>query len=397
MRLGARSGDRSRKPPVAHASPTPILDLLEPLPKPADEIITGKFASPFLTLAAIGAINQNYSLLVILLGLLPALFLVVAIHECGHLLFGWYAGLRFRGVEIGPLCILRIRKKWTLRLRPRVYIGAAHMQLRRIRRIRHQLILCTLGGPVVSYLFAFLAFPVGEHYRPADNFGWTTYLEFSAFLSFLIAVFSTFPYRTSMGGNDAFLIRQLLTSKTGALQMMAAHAAFFAFSSEPLYPPYANRWWKLASAHANPAYTRYYAAWNAYRGEKNSAVAAVHLEELLRLSAWHDVETRNFFMAEAAFFTARHKPASAHSSVWLRRTKHLEWLDPLARIRLDVAIAESHQEFTKALAACDSGLSMIRANLNSTLSRQMESEWIAWKKQLEERLSPINSEVLQPV
>ncbi len=397
MRLGARLGSRSKKPAVAHASPTPILDLLEPLPKPADEIITGKFASPFLTLVAIGAINQNYSLLVVLLGFLPALFLVVAIHECGHLLFGWYAGLRFRAVEIGPLCILRIRRKWTLRLRPRIYIGAAHMQLRRIRRIRHQLVLCTLGGPVVSYLFAVLAFLVGEHYRPTDNFGWTTYLEFSAFLSFLVAVFSTFPYRTSMGGNDSFLVRQLFTSKTGALQMIAPHAALFAFNAESLFPAYAERWWKLASAHADPAHSRYYAGWNAYRAAKDPAVAAGHLEQLLRESSRHDVTTRNFLIAEAAFFTARNRPASGQSSVWLRRAKHLEWLDPLSRIRLNVALAESRQDFAEASAACNSGLSMIRANLNSPLSLTMESEWADWKKQIEERQTPTNSEVLQPV
>jgi hypothetical protein len=380
---------------VTTKSLTPILDLLEPLPRPADEIITGKFAFPFLTWIVIVVITQNYSFLVVLLGLLPALFLAVAIHECGHLVFGWCSGLRFRGVEIGPFCILRIRRKWSVRLRPRIYSGAAHMVLRRIRRIRRQLVICTLGGPVTSYGFALLAFIVGEVYRPTESSGWTTFVEFSGFLSLLIAVFSTFPYRTRIGGNDAYLLRQLFTSKSGSKQMIAAHAAHFAGNASPILPPYFERWWKLASANSEGVYSRFYVDWDTYSTAKDPAVSAGLLEQLLRQSSWYDVETRNFLKAEAAFFTARHRPGSGQGDVWLRRTRHLEWLNSLSRIRMDIAIAESRGEFGKALAACDSGLAMIRANLNSPFSFTMESEWVDWKRQIEARLTPANSDVLQ--
>ncbi len=376
-------------------SPTPILDLSEPVPKPADEIITGKFAFPFLTLAAIGVVNQNYSLLLVLLGFLPALLLAVAIHECGHLLFGWCAGLRFRGVEIGPLRILRIREKWSVHLRPRIYSGAAHMVLRRIRRIRRQLVICTLGGPVMSYVFAFLAFIVGEFFRPIDSSGWTTLVEFSGFLSLIIAVFSSFPYGNRMGGNDAHILRQLLASKSGSMQMIAGHAAYYAANVEPIVPAYFEKWWKLASTHADTFYSRYYVIWQAYRAAKDPAVAASHLEQLLRESAWHDVQTRNFLVVEAACFTARNRPGCGCSDVWLRRTEHLEWLDPLSRIRFDIALAESRMEFARALAGCDSGLALIRANLNGPFSIKMESEWEDWKKQIEARLTPANSDALQ--
>jgi hypothetical protein len=249
---------------------------------------------------------------------------------------------------------------------------------------------------VTSYGFALLAFVVGEHYRPTDSFGWTTFLEFSAFFSLLIAIFSTFPYRTRIGGNDAHLLRELLASKTGALQMIAAHATSFAASVGPIPPAYFERWWRMASADAETAHSSFYMEWNAYRAAKEPAVAASHLEDLLRQSSSYDVEIRNFLAAEATFFTARHRPTSNCSSVWLRRTRHLEWLDPLSRIRLDVALAESRQEFAKASIICDSGLSLIRDNLNGPLSIRTESEWVEWKKHIEERLTPTNPEVLQP-
>jgi hypothetical protein len=91
-----------KKPIVNPTLPTPILDLVEPLPKPADEIVTSKFAFPLLTFVVIVAATQNYAFLIVPLGVLPALLLVVAVHECGHLVFGWCTGLRFRRVEIGP-------------------------------------------------------------------------------------------------------------------------------------------------------------------------------------------------------------------------------------------------------------------------------------------------------
>ena len=386
---------RTKRSQAGVASQTPILDLIEPLPKPADQIITGKFALPFLTFAAIVVVNQNYSFLLVLLGFLPALLLAVAIHECGHLLFGWCAGLAFRGVEIGPFCLLRIRGKWFLRARPRIYIGGAHMVLRRIRRIRRQLVICTLGGPITSYGFTLLAFTLGEVYRPSDAYGWTTFLEFSAFLSLIIAFFSTFPYRTRIGGNDAYLLRQLLASKAGCVHMIAAHATFFAASVELIPPAYFERWCKLASLHPEAGCSPFNVSWNAYREAKDPSVAAGHLEQLLRLSGCLDVQMRNHLVAEAAFFTGHNRPSSGQCSVWLRRTRHLEWLDPLSRIRLDVAFAESRHEFVRALAICDSGLALIRANLNGPNSAKIESKWVEWKREIEAKLTPEECEVLQ--
>ena len=376
-------------------SPTPILDLLEPLPKPGDEIITGKFIFPFLTLVAIAIIDRNYPFLALLLGFLPALFLAVAIHECGHLVFGWCAGFRFRGVEIGPLRILCIQRKWSVQFRPRIYRGAAHMVLRRIRRIRRKLVICTLGGPITSYIFAFVAFIAGESYRPTDSSGWTTFVEFSAFLSLIIAVFSSFPYSSQMGGNDAHILRQLLASKSGSTQMIAAHAAHYAANIGPIVPAYFERWWKLSSGQLETLYSRYFIGWQAYRAAKDSGVAATHLEQLLRESAWYDIQTRNYLLAEAAIFTARNRPGSGYSEVWLRRTKHLEWLDPLSRIRLDVSFAECRGEFDQALASCESGLALIRANLNGASAIKMESEWEDWKKRIETQSAPANSDLLE--
>ncbi|HEY6385923.1 MAG TPA: hypothetical protein VIX91_09600 [Candidatus Acidoferrum sp.] len=85
----------------------------------------------------------------------------------------------------------------------------------------------------------------------------------SRVLSLLIAIFSTFPYRTQVGGNDAYILRQLLASKSGSIQMIAAHGAYFAGSAEPIVPAYFERWRKLASAESETLHSRYYVDWQA--------------------------------------------------------------------------------------------------------------------------------------
>jgi hypothetical protein len=83
-------------------SPTPILDLLRPLPKPDQERATGRFAFPFLTFTAWIAIAGDPYFIALPLGLLLIVFLTTLVHELGHLIAGWCVELRFKGVRVDP-------------------------------------------------------------------------------------------------------------------------------------------------------------------------------------------------------------------------------------------------------------------------------------------------------
>ena len=94
-------------PASSRASIAPILDLLEPFPKPHDRVVTGMFATPFLGLISLIVVTENQSFLIVPLGFLVITFLTIAVHEFGHLLAGWWVGFQFRGVEIGPVTARR--------------------------------------------------------------------------------------------------------------------------------------------------------------------------------------------------------------------------------------------------------------------------------------------------
>ncbi len=225
---------------------TPILDLQEPLPKPADEITTGRLLFALLTFTAVVVINGNYTFLGVLISALWLFLLSGIVHEFGHLSAGWCAGLRFAGLHIGPFAIRRYRGKWALKLRPRVYQSEAHMVLGRIRRIRRSLTIFTMGGPVASYAVGLTAFVGAEIYRVNHDLPWPAWLGTLGFFSLFEEFMSTFRMART-GGNDAFLLRSMLLSKQDSRQMIASHGLQYVVLVKSVTPPCYERWWRVAS------------------------------------------------------------------------------------------------------------------------------------------------------
>jgi hypothetical protein len=373
-------------PNSSQTSVTPILDLLEPLPQPHDRVVTGKLATPFLIFVAAIVVTENFSFLIVPFGFLVISFLTIAIHEFGHLLAGLCVGLRFRGVEIGPVSARRIKGKWSFRLRPRLYRGQAEMTLDRIRKVRRRLVVGILGGPVISYLIGIAAFVTGERFRMSDTFGWTTFLDFLGVFSVLTGIMSTIPFSASLGGNDAFLVRQLLGSKKTATPMIAALALNCVRRASPIIPEYHERWLRLVCAGAHPLVSSYYRDWNLYRNTEDPAAAAECLERLLKSSSPFDEEIRNHLIAEATYFAAWKRDNLAQARTWHQRIAHLEWLDCLAFSRLEIAILAAEKKYDDALAKCDATTAFLRENLRGPVSRETETWWFNWRNQIQEKM-----------
>jgi hypothetical protein len=197
-------------------SATPILDLLKPLPKPHAERFTGRFAFPFLTVVAFVIFTGNLSFLMVLFGFLLINFLVITVHEFGHLIAGWFVGLPFVGVTIGPFVTKFRSGKWELKLRPRVSGGLAFMGLARIRRVRWRLIVLVAGGPASSLLFGFAALFGGELARARYDSPWPTFFEFFGVFSLFIGFLALLPIRAGRYAGDGMQLRAVLFSKSDA-------------------------------------------------------------------------------------------------------------------------------------------------------------------------------------
>lgn len=232
--------------PTNEPSPTPILDLLEPLPKPFDERISGRFAAPLLTAVACIVIGQNYSLLAIVFGALLIGFLTTFTHELGHVCAAWAVGFRFHGVTIGPFVVKRLRTGMNIRIRPRMTGGFAYMIPDKICRLRKRSIVLCLGGPLASLVVGVAAVVAGETAHAYYDSPWPTFLDFFGLYSVFIGLYSFSSYRSGAYAGDGMLLRALIKSKEEARQLIAANALSVLASKNPDGVHGNPRWQRLA-------------------------------------------------------------------------------------------------------------------------------------------------------
>lgn len=374
---------RRKESSTAPQSPTPILDLLEPLPKPYDERITGRFAAPFLTVVACVVITENYSLLAIVLDALLIGFLTTLVHELGHLCAGWAAGFRFGGITVGPFVLKRLRTGLTFRIRPRLASGLTYMSLNGIRRIRRRAILLSLGGALASLLFGLTGLIGGEIGRVYYDSPWPTFSQFLGFYSLFIGIFSFTHYRSGPFAGDGLLLRALWKSRDDAKPLIAAYALSALESKNPNGVHWNSRWARIASG--SRFVTPYHVDWYAYWAAQDSASAAPLLERCLAASYFVEREYRPHLIAEAVKFCAWDKDDHAKAQKWLELLQDPERLDSLSLARMNVALSCAAKDFNSVIRHWEAGLRLIQQSPPGKTTSDYEASWRAWKVEIEAR------------
>jgi hypothetical protein len=102
--------------------------------------------------------------------------------------------------------------KWKFKARPRLFWAFALMSLDKVRRIRHRLILLTIGSPAASIFCGMVAILAGEIGLARYNSPWPTFLDFLGAWSLVIGFIGLFPFRVRGFANDGMLLRALLFS-----------------------------------------------------------------------------------------------------------------------------------------------------------------------------------------
>jgi hypothetical protein len=372
--------------PTEQPSATPILDLLEPLPKFDAERTNGRFAFPFLTFVAVIVFTGNLPSLFMPLGFLIINFSTIAIHEIGHLIAGWSAGLRFKGVRIDPFRIRIDSGRWRFRIRPRLFRGFAYMSLYRVRRIRSRLACYVFGGPAASLLLGIAAAVSGEmglahHYDSP----WPTFLEFFGVWSFFIGCIALISFKSLGFANDGMILRALLFRNAEALPMIASYALSAVKTDTPFSPGYVMRWFRLA-ARSSPLQSNHYAVnWVNYADAQEEEVAAECLERCLAVSGYMEQDHRDMLIAESAFFTASRRNDPTKAAIWFNRIQSPDRLHVIWRSRARIALLCAQEEFDEAASELNAAVAFIRAQPASAQGQKLESEWIAWREQIEAR------------
>ncbi len=153
-----------------------------------------------------------FSFAIISLVLLPVNTLV---HECGHLTFGWMAGMRFSSVRFGRLRLVRVGKKLRLRrLTEKDVAGSCEMYPRNEKNVRGRMIFYSLGGAIFNLIYGgvWVATYFLFEMHPALYF-----FQLFAPLSLLEAAASLFPVETATGNTDGEMVRTLAKRTSNAM------------------------------------------------------------------------------------------------------------------------------------------------------------------------------------
>jgi len=375
-------------------SETPILDLLEPLPKARKQKPIHAFAYSLLAVTVFGIITDNYPLIVFYVSFLLVLLLVIATHEFGHLTAGWLAGLSFVGVSVGSFCLARDKSRLRVQFKRSPLWGQARMALVRLPNARKKLIALVIGGPLANLTCGIgalaLAPTLSDHLGELESAMYGLF----AYLSLLFFFTGLFPKLGNGYANDALLLKMLLTSRRDVKQLLASYALALQRRNGVDEINMNLRWAKLTYGLGTASQRQYFANWSSYRAQidTNPAEAAKFLEKCLVSSATLTPEQRDHLVLEAAYFTAEHRGDSHKADTWLKRVSDPKKLHTLALLRVRVAILSSSSNHTDALQACDAGLLYLRQLSATTWARATESTWQAWRSKLEQKqtLAPVS-------
>lgn len=143
----------------------------------------------------------------------------VLVHEGGHLLFGWLAGMRFYALSVARLKITRRGVKWAGRQN---VAGETQMIPRGGKGVRARTVVFALGGALSNFVYGgvFLALFFVLPVTPALLF-----FELFAPLSLFEGMTAVFPVRLSAGRTDGEVLRGLILHLPEAENYLAVTTA----------------------------------------------------------------------------------------------------------------------------------------------------------------------------
>jgi len=125
--------------------------------------------------------------------IIVSLFLVLLLHECGHVLAGLLQRCRFELLIVGPLKIAREHDKIRVGLNKSLALagGIAATSPRDMSHMRRRFIIIVLGGPLASLIWACLFWVVALCFP--ETTPWRTFLPLTSLLSLLILLVTALP------------------------------------------------------------------------------------------------------------------------------------------------------------------------------------------------------------
>jgi len=331
-------------------------------------------------------LTGNFPLLFFVLIVIFVFIDAIAIHESGHLIAGWLAGLDFERASVGWFWILREKHGFRFRLKRHVLWGQAEMSLDRICHIRRKLVLFTLGGPLATFFSLFIgvgaAWAADSHITGSLSFT----LDLFVYASFFLFLIGLFPARYGRYPNDALLLKTLMRSADSAKPLLAMYTLDMQKRNGADPFRVNRRWVELCYSEGENPIGKYFEYWRDYMStvETDNETAAGSLERCLAASSSLTSDQRDQLIAEVTYFAAWHRRDAAKAEIWFARISNLEGLHLVERLRAQAAIDAAGARFSKALQRCDQALRYFQENPSGSRGPEVETGWLDWRQRIQE-------------
>lgn len=407
----------------ASKSPTPILDLESPLPKKlrldrltwrqALLIVGLPFVAVFLiVLTALVLIDSNPALagifrsigtkfdnffdgsggqspLLLFSSYFLALFLVIAIHELGHVAGGLAVGFHFQRVRIGPLSLAKSPHglKFSLQ-RISELDGIALMSIRQLRRLRRNFAIFIAAGPFANLFSALCLWPL----LASQLFGQFPHtirqsLQVFAALSIFVASANLIPYRRRNGMfTDGARLLSFVTSKVKTTRLLSIFALKMQTDSGVRLRELKRTWIAHSRAIPDQSLDALQAFWIAYlvdNDREDAEQAAQNLEKCLERFGIASAGFQKLLLMEAAIFQAWFRNDEQKAKCWSQKSESFPAAPFLNQLRLTICLHWAGSRYDELSSAWKEGCIYIETLPASPVKSRLMDSWLEWKSEMD--------------
>jgi Zn-dependent protease len=313
---------------------------------------------------------------------LLAVFMVIVVHELGHLLAGWSVGFRFISIRFGPIQIVRpFRISLARKDHQRAGAsGSTGMFPTNIKGIRVRMLTMVLGGPTANLLCACAVILIVP--------GISIFRDWFVLLSLLTGIGNLIPFNRLSHVSDGRRILMLLNKDGRGERWLAiiqlASDLRNGVAIENLRPEFIAM--AVAIRDDSPDTVighslAYAASWYTDTDDETARL----LETCLRYSPFAPLILREAILSDAGVFQGRKRKRDDLAREWLADLPAKTEL-PGLRLRVEAAILEAKDDFQGSLNKLDEVVSAtltLPDRPQRTLSLKLLQRW---RSELQEKL-----------
>jgi hypothetical protein len=331
-----------------------------------------------------------------------SIFLIVVIHELGHVAAGFGVGLRFEAIRIGPLMLTKSVYGLKISLqRVSNLDGIAAMGIQQLRKLRQKLAIYIAGGPAANALSALCVWLfLSSQFSGALPYALPQFLRFFAGFSILTAGLNLIPFRGRNGMfTDGARLLSLARSKAKTRRWFCILALKMQSSSGVRLKNLKRTWIAHSCAVSDQSLDALFALWIAYlaANDRNDAEqAAQFLERCLERFAIAPAAFQKLLLMEAAIFQAWFRDDEHKATTWARKSEEAAAAaPPLNQIRMAICISWGGNRYDELASAWEKGRIYIETLPPSPAKDLLANAWSEWKGDIDRKRAA--REAVQPV